>query len=376
MFKSDIIWTFHLSYRLNKPDGSFGGVVVAAVDPLYFAKIFRQMDLGKESTISMQDMNGNVLARQAGDQFSAGLNIAGADLYKHVKNAGRGFYITVSAIDNARRFISYFRMPDYPIILAISEKETEVLAPFYQRRNAYYGSAVLASLFLTGACGLLIMSEKKLREANENLNLKVKERTKELDGANAKLTEQNEELEAMNGELEALNETLHRLTLADGLTGIANRRYFDEYLEREWRTGMRQQKPLSLIMADIDFFKQYNDTYGHQSGDDCLKDIAGVLEKSIKRVTDLAARYGGEEFAVVLPDTDLTGAMIVAEKIRQRVEALQIESREVPGRLVTISLGVASMTPSRGESPSSLLAQADKAMYQAKHAGRNRVMSS
>ena len=128
-------------------------------------------------------------------------------------------------------------------------------------------------------------------------------------------------------------------------------------------------------MADIDFFKIYNDTYGHQSGDDCLKAIAGVLGKSIKRVTDLAARYGGEEFAVVLPDTDSVGAMGVAEKIRKRVEEMEIENHEVPGRWVTISLGVASVTPSIEESPSSLIALADKAMYQAKHAGRNRVMS-
>jgi diguanylate cyclase (GGDEF)-like protein len=369
-------WTFHLSYRLNKPDGSFGGVVAAAVDPMYFAKLFRQMDLGKESTIGMQDMDGNVLARQAGDQFSAGMNIAGAELYNHIKTAGRGFYITVSAIDNVRRFISYFRMPDYPIVLAISEKETEVLTPYYERRTAYSESAILASLFLVGACWLLILLEKRLHDANENLELGVKERTKELDTANEKLSEQNEELEAMNVELEALNETLQRLTLVDGLTGIANRRYFDEYLEREWRTGQRQRKPLSLIMADIDFFKIYNDTYGHQGGDDCLKDIAGVLEKCIKRVTDLAARYGGEEFVVVLPDTDLAGAMIVAEKIRQRVEDMKIENREAPGRLVTISIGVASMTPSGEESPSSLIAQADKAMYQAKRTGRNRVVST
>ncbi len=212
-------------------------------------------------------------------------------------------------------------------------------------------------------------AEEALREANETLDHKVKERTQELDTANEKLTEQNEELEA-------LNEELHRLTLADGLTGIANRRYFDEYLERAWRTGQRQQKPLSLIMADIDFFKLYNDTYGHQSGDDCLKTVAGVLAKSIKRGTDLAARYGGEEFAIVLPDTDLAGAVIVAEKIRKRVADTQIENREAPGHWVTISLGAASLLPSGSESPSSLIALADAAMYKAKNAGRNRVMSS
>ena len=375
VFQGNIVWTFHLSYRLNKQDGSFGGVVVAAIDPLYFARIFRQMDLGNDAAIAIQDMEGNVLARQMGDEFSAGMNIAGADLYKHLRQSERGFYITASAIDNVRRFVSFFRMPDFPIVLVITEKETEVLKPFYQRRSEYYGSATVESLLLVVACWLLLLLEKRLREVNENLDRKVKERTKELDAANEKLTEQNSELEAMNGELEALNEELHRLTLVDGLTGIANRRYFDEYLEREWRTGLRQQKPLSLIMADIDFFKLYNDTYGHQSGDDCLRDVASVLDKSIKRVTDFAARYGGEEFTIVLPDTELDGAMFVAEKIRKRVEDLQIPNSETPGRCVTISLGVASMLPSMGVSPSSLIALADKAMYQAKNSGRNRVVS-
>ena len=368
VFQGGEVWTFHLSYRLNKPDESFGGVIVAAVDPLYFTKIFRQMNLGNGATIAMQDMDGNVLARQMGDEFSAGMNIAGANLYKQLRQSERGFYSTVSPIDNVRRFISYLRMPEYPIVLVISEQETEVLKPFYQRRNSYYGAAALASLFLVGACWLLILLEKRLREVNENLDRKVGERTKELDVANEKLTEQN-------GELEALSAEFHRLTLVDGLTGIANRRYFDEYLEREWRTGLRQQKSLSLIMADIDFFKLYNDTYGHQSGDDCLRDVAGVLDKSINRVTDFAARYGGEEFAIVLPDTDLAGAMIVAEKIRKRVEDLQLANIEAPGRVVTISLGVASMLPSMGVSPSSLIALADKAMYQAKKTGRNRVVN-
>ena len=204
-------------------------------------------------------------------------------------------------------------------------------------------------------------AEDALRLANDFLERKVDERTSEL--------------MAMNGELEALNEELQRLTLADGLTGIANRRYFDEYIEKEWRTELRQQKPLSLIMADIDFFKSYNDTYGHQSGDDCLTTVARTISNSIRRSTDMAARYGGEEFAVVLPYTDLDGAMQVAETIRKQVEDLRIENRQTEGGYVTISLGVFSMIPSAQESPVSLISMADKALYQAKHAGRNRVMT-
>jgi diguanylate cyclase (GGDEF)-like protein/PAS domain S-box-containing protein len=219
-------------------------------------------------------------------------------------------------------------------------------------------------------------AEDALRDANENLDRKVKERTQELDAANDKLMEQNEELEALNEELGALNEELHRLTLVDGLTGIANRRYFDEYLMRMWLAGQRQQKPLSLIMSDIDFFKQFNDTYGHQRGDECLKTVADALSNSVKRGTDLVVRYGGEEFAIVLPDTDLAGAMIIAEKIRQRIEERRLENREAPHYLITLSLGVASMMPTVDDAPATLIALADMALYKAKNSGRNRVVSA
>jgi len=211
-------------------------------------------------------------------------------------------------------------------------------------------------------------AEDELIHAKASLDRKVIERTKELDSAYEKLKEQNEELEALNDEL-------HRLTMTDGLTGVKNRRGFDEIIEREWSGAMRQQKPLSLLMIDIDHFKQFNDTYGHQRGDDCLIAVADVLHNSTRRATDAVARYGGEEFAVLLPDTDWSGAMVVAETIRKQVELIGLELHAAENPLITVSIGSATVTPSATALPEILITMADKALYDAKNAGRNRICS-
>lgn len=175
-------------------------------------------------------------------------------------------------------------------------------------------------------------------------------------------------------QLEAANQELKRIATLDSLTGLANRRRFDEYLDVEWRRMRREQMPLSLILCDIDCFKTYNDTYGHQAGDECLRQVARALNRGAKRPADLVARYGGEEFALVLPYTDAPGAIRVAIKILVRVRALQIaHTASLVSEYVTVSLGVASTIPRQDSSPTMLIAAADEALYQAKAAGRNRV---
>jgi diguanylate cyclase (GGDEF)-like protein/PAS domain S-box-containing protein len=167
---------------------------------------------------------------------------------------------------------------------------------------------------------------------------------------------------------------LQDLSRRDGLTGLANRRHFDECLEREWRSALREKTPLSIILCDIDYFKNFNDTYGHQGGDDCLRAVAGVLEQDLRRPLDVAARYGGEEFVLVLPGTDRKGALAVAESIRSGIEALAIpHAASTAAKVVTISLGVASAVPSPDVSAAEILSAADQALYRAKGAGRNRV---
>jgi len=165
---------------------------------------------------------------------------------------------------------------------------------------------------------------------------------------------------------------LEQLATRDGLTGLANRRCFDETLHAEWARALRQRQPLSLLMVDVDNFKAYNDANGHLGGDECLKRIA-IAVSSEMRANDLVARYGGEEFAVILPNQSLKGAATVAERIRTRVEQLQLPNRMAPGERVTVSIGAATALASPENSAGDLLAIADAALYRAKHMGRNRI---
>lgn len=177
-------------------------------------------------------------------------------------------------------------------------------------------------------------------------------------------------------ELKRHRDLLEQLSMLDGLTGIPNRRRFDECFDMEWKRAERVGIFLSLIMIDIDFFKPYNDYYGHQQGDECLKQIAHALAGSIKRASDCVARYGGEEFVCILPDTDIHGAMQVGEAMRERIESLHIpHERSTVANHVTISAGASSLIPTREKSRFGLLEAADKNLYLAKAEGRNRIKS-
>jgi len=169
---------------------------------------------------------------------------------------------------------------------------------------------------------------------------------------------------------------LQNLAVKDGLTGIANRRFFDETIEVEWLRAQREGVPLSLLLADIDHFKRYNDTYGHQKGDECLKTVAATIDDEALRPGDLTARYGGEEFAIIMPTRTRDGASRVAERVREAVFALEISHADSDvAQSVTLSIGVASMIPAVGLGPETLIAAADSALYAAKRGGRNLIVT-
>lgn len=191
------------------------------------------------------------------------------------------------------------------------------------------------------------------------------------------IANREKEIEQRTEELQQASQTLQRLTRMDRLTGIANRRWFAEFLDQNWRSCMRDDKPLSLLIIDIDDFKAYNDSYGHQKGDSCLKLVAESIKRIVGRASDLVSRYGGEEFVVVLSDTPLDGALTVGENIRSAIESLAIPHRKAPKHgIVTVSVGVTSTVPERSTNPETFLVAADRAMYTAKHEGKNRIAYS
>ncbi|BFM38512.1 diguanylate cyclase [Synechocystis sp. LKSZ1] len=175
-------------------------------------------------------------------------------------------------------------------------------------------------------------------------------------------------------QLAAANQQLQELSARDALTGVGNRYLFDDYLQREWQRLLRSQDPLSLLICDVDYFKKFNDTYGHPAGDHGLKRVAETIKSLLKRPSDLVARYGGEEFAVILPQTPPEGAQYLAQSICEEVQGLALPHSQSPLGRVTLSIGVATLVPQEGLSPNDLLQQADLALYQAKQAGRNQVM--
>jgi diguanylate cyclase (GGDEF)-like protein len=191
------------------------------------------------------------------------------------------------------------------------------------------------------------------------------------------LYERNRELEQIVAErtrqLEQSNARLEALSNTDGLTGIANRRKFDGYLELEWSRAQRAGAPLALILLDVDHFKHFNDCYGHPSGDGCLRAIAQALARAERRSGHLVARYGGEEFVLLLPDTEQEGALETARRVQQEVWALAMPHAGMDPAIVTVSLGVACMVPARPHTADELVSRADTALYQAKSLGRNRV---
>jgi diguanylate cyclase (GGDEF)-like protein/PAS domain S-box-containing protein len=175
-------------------------------------------------------------------------------------------------------------------------------------------------------------------------------------------------------ELERLRKELEEWSFKDGLTGVANRRMFDSVLELEWANARRNNRPLSLVMLDIDYFKQYNDHYGHVQGDECLKRVARRLSMAATRPHDFFARFGGEEFVLVLPESDEGAAMLVAERCRDLIFKEQIAHEYSPaGQLLTISIGVGTIVPAHGDEPLPFIEEVDRRLYRAKQNGRNRI---
>jgi diguanylate cyclase (GGDEF)-like protein/PAS domain S-box-containing protein len=461
-------WILPISRRVNRSDGSFGGVVLATVDVAYFEEFFRSFNIGPRGAIALIGDNRVMLARIPRDERTLGQAISSAGDTGTPEDVRNFVVIAKSPIDGMERITSFQRSLRHPIYIVVAMATADVLGSW--KRDALARMA-LTLLLVVLAGGLALFSvmrsverynmmaalkateeefrllaewssdmvsrvrsdgtivyispsssdvlgwspseligrdalagtdpadraavveavERLLSGAVESATISYPNRRKS--GAPVWLesslrSTRSRETGAVDGFVAVTRDiTSHKarereladLADSDGLTTLANRRAFDARLENEWSRAQRECSDLSLILADVDHFKSYNDTYGHQAGDACLKAVAGVLAAECQRPADLVARYGGEEFVVLLPATDLAGACEVAERMAEAVRGLALpHSRSLTRSTVTVSFGIATSTPVPGGKlkPGQLFAYADRALYEAKAAGRDRIKFS
>lgn len=327
-------WCISFSRRVSSPQGEFLGVASGAMRLVYFNDLFKGLNIGTDSNVNLINTNGILLARQPelDGKDMTGENFSQKENFKRVLKERDGSFTSISSLDNKERLYTFSRVGDLPLIVVVGQSANEVYG-VWKRNTWLVGSATsvlcIGILWLT----FLLCRELRLRQSAED--------------------------------------ELAELAATDGLTGLANRRKLDEVLNTEWARGLRSGKPLSLLMIDVDHFKAFNDRHGHNGGDEALRRVAATILGRIRRPGDLAARYGGEEFSVVLAETPLEGAQVIAEAIRAAIEALPpFANDEHP---ITVSIGIASQLIHPGDTPAALTSVADKALYQAKRKGRNRV---
>ncbi|MCA1324792.1 GGDEF domain-containing protein [Herbaspirillum sp. alder98] len=344
-------WVIPVSRRINHRDGSFAGVALATIDINYFIDLYRTFDIGHNGSIALLLRDGTLLTRYPFEQRFINRNLADGVIFTDLlPNSQSGAFELRSPLDGVHRYVSYQAVDKYPLLAVVALASEDALADWRQE-TLVYTAGVLLLLMMIASFGWRLVRQIELRVVAEH-----------------------KAVHAMN-ELRELNARLELLAHQDGLTGLANRRHFDETLDKEYRRAARSDGALSLVLIDVDFFKLYNDTYGHQAGDECLRCIGRVLRQMQRRPADLAVRYGGEEMLVLLPETDLQGAALVAEKIRAGIEALALPHSGNPAGVVTVSAGVNSIRPNLQDRPpmSDLVGRADAALYEAKHGGRNQV---
>jgi diguanylate cyclase (GGDEF)-like protein len=319
-----------ISRRLSNSDGAFAGVVVGTVRLSYFKEVFKNGSLGLNGNISLLRTDGKLLIRWPYQEAMLGYDLSRSDLFKRFPLVKAGHFETNNLTDGVRRIVVYSQIGDLPLIIGVGQSTNDIYAEW--RRYAFSLASLLVLLcIVSGALTIYLIREIKRRNAAET--------------------------------------TLAVLATEDGLTALANRRYFETVFDREWRRAMRDQSPIALVMCDADHFKHYNDAYGHQTGDRLLRIIGEVMNNSIRRETDLVARYGGDEFAILLPGSSIDDATRVAGHT-QALFAAACTQDGIAGS--SLSIGVASVIPRHGEKKSSLVSAADRALYQAKTLGRNR----
>jgi len=337
-----------VSWTIHKPDGSFGGVVTVFLSADKITDFFAQMELGTDKITTLVGLDGVVRARLSSSDKRNGQNISASPLISNARSHPSGSFSSFSLIDGMERMQCFRTIPEYAMVVSIGISTQEIYRTYLERKKIYIGAAVLVSLLVAGFCLALLREISKQRSLQERLET-----------ANAKLENANRKLAVANVHLEGV-------ASVDPLTGAWNRRSFERSADLEMNRAHRYQYPLSFMMIDIDHFKKVNDKYGHAVGDTVLIELVGLLQGE-SRETDFLARWGGEEFVLTAPYASAEEAVAIAERVRQNVSRHEFSNVGS----VTVSVGVAEY--SAGDSLESVLERADKALYAAKRAGRNRV---
>jgi diguanylate cyclase (GGDEF)-like protein len=339
-----------LSRRINHPDGSFAGVLLESVMMSHFRSFYTKFTVSDDSTLTMMLNNGTILYRHPYNEKIIGTTIADSSLFKDsIQRNQSGTLNSVSPDDQQPMIYSYAHLRQFPVIITSGLSLDQSLADWRHDALVHIVMTVIFIAMISLICRLL------MRQVRARMRIEL-------------------ELIHAQQELRKLNLSLQKLARSDGLTSLFNRRHFDLVLNNEFKRAIQSRRPLGLILLDIDFFKQYNDIYGHVAGDDCLQLIGNTLRNIPLRQRDIIARYGGEEFIILLPETDKIGAMTVARRIHNSITDLKIPHQGSPIGIISPSIGVYVGLPNSPEdTPSKLIIKADTALYEAKRQGRNRI---
>ncbi|MBC8997304.1 GGDEF domain-containing protein [Pseudomonas sp. N40(2020)] len=335
-----------ISRRLNNPDGSFAGVLLGTIKVSYFVDYYGDFRIDDKGALVLAKRDGTILVRRPFIASVIGKSLANSEIFKtYLPNSNVGIAQVRAVIDDTERLYGYRALSTYPLVVEAGLSQESIIEPW--RQDLLKNGFVLVFLILVLTCfGLIVLSQLRQRMAMER-------------------------------EIRHAHQTMRDMALTDSLTGLGNRRRLDNALADEVRLARRQGSALSLIMLDVDYFKRYNDQYGHAAGDDCLSAVGRAIQQAVKRPGDLAVRYGGEEFTVLLPNTDSDGAIQVTEDILQTIRSLRMEHARHPLGYVTASAGITTRHPVDDTvTPATLLKSADTCLYQAKQQGRNRWCST
>lgn len=347
-------WIIPLSRRLEDGAGNFAGVALATLSIDYFRQFYATFDIRQQGTINLVLNDGTLILHSPFREPMIGMSVTHSQIFSRLlPQSPSGTAMLPSINDGVVRIYSYRQVQGYPLVIIAALAKDDILADW--RDDALRQVLIVALLMaLLGLFGFHLLRLIKQAQHTEV------------------------ELIATRDALRAFNQRLEQQALEDELTRLANRRRFIRALSDEFARANRSQRPLALVLFDVDYFKQYNDIYGHSAGDECLRLVAEVIRDAQKRPADLAVRYGGEEFCLLLPETDREGALQVAEQVRMALEERAVAHAGSPWRRLSLSAGVNVYWPAEGvvleKGPEALIQGADKALYAAKAAGRDRVM--